>query len=342
MDDKIRVAVIGCGYWGPNLIRNFNQLDSANLDYACDIDNAKIESIKKIYPNIKITRDYQEILRDPEISAVVLALPVSEHYKVARDSLLAGKHVLVEKPMTSNVEEAKELIRIAKEKNKMLMVDHTFEYSEAINRIKKIVESGELGELFYIRAEWLNLGLLQPDINVLWDLAPHIISTIIYITGFKPKSLNAKAEGHIRGDIPEVAQVNIKFYGGLSAYFTTSWLEPKKTRSMTIVGSKKLLIYDLTNTEEPIKIYDKNVELIQDEDIRQRRMNYKYGDIVSPSIKNIEPLSVMCKHFIECIKTNKQPTSNGESGLRVVKVLEATERSMKNQGKEIILDEDIL
>lgn len=340
MDEKINVAVIGCGYWGPNLVRNFNQIDSANMYYACDIIKSKIDGIKKIYPNIKIAEDYHEILKDPNVDAITIAVPVSEHYRIARDSLLANKHVLVEKPMTHNSEDARILIDIAKEKNKVLMVDHTFEYAEAINKIKKIIESGELGELFYIKAEWLNLGLLQLDVNVLWDLAPHIISIINYITGFKPISLNAKAEGHIRKDIQEIAQVNIKFDGGMSAYFTTSWLEPKKTRTMTIVGSKKLLVYDLTNTEEPIKIYNTSIETIQDANINQAKFNYKSGEIISPNIKNIESLNVMCRHFTECIKDNKNPRSDGESGLKVVKVLEAIDKSIKNQGKEIILEND--
>ena len=207
--------------------------------------------------------------------------------------------------------------------------------------MKQIIDSGELGEIFYIRAEWLNLGLLQPDVNVVWDLAPHIISVINYAIGIKPISLNAKAEGHIRKEIAEIAQIQVKFEKGISAYLTFGWLEPKKTRRLTIVGSKKLLVFDLTNGEEPIKIYDKSVEMIQDIDTRQPKMNYKYGDINSPSVKNIEALNTMCRHFADCIKNNQRPRSDGESGLSVIKVLESIDKSVREKGREIILDKDI-
>ncbi len=337
----INVAVIGCGYWGPNLIRNFNQIDSTNLYYVCDIDEKKIAPIKINYPNVKTTADYKEILKDPRVDAVVIALPVFKHYQIAKDSLLSNKHVLVEKPMAATVDEAKELIKIAKEKNKVLMVDHTFEYAEAINKMKEIIEAGELGDIYYIRAEWLNLGLLQPDINVVWDLATHIISIINYVTNLKPKSLSANAGGYIRKNIPEISDIYMKFQKDISAYLTVSWLEPKKTRKITVVGSKKLLVYDLTNEEEQIKIYDQGVDLISKvEDVRQFRVNYRYGDISSPNIKNIEPLNTMCLHFVDCIENGKVPRSNGEVGLNVVRVLESIDKSLKNEGTEIILEDD--
>ncbi len=333
----MNIGIIGCGYWGPNLIRNFDALPSASLVYICDIDEGKLKTMKSNYPYVKTTTDYNEVLSEPTIDAIVVATPVFKHYEIARKALLNNKHVLIEKPMTSSVEEAKELVQIASERDKILMVDHTFEYSEAIIRMKKIVDSGELGDIFYIRAEWLNLGLLQPDINVVWDLAPHIISIINYTTGLKPLSLNAKAEGYIRKEIPEISQVQIKLEKNVSAYLTFGWLEPKKTRTITIVGSKKLLVYDLTNSEEPIKIYDKSVEMIHDPDVRQPKMNYKYGDTFSPSVKNIEPLSRMCNHFIESILLKKKPRSDGESGLEVVKVLEAADKSLREYGAKIIL-----
>ena len=336
----MNLGIIGCGYWGPNLIRNFDSLSSVDLKVICDLDEERLELMKKDYSYVKITKDYNEILEDQGIDAVVIATPVFKHYEIAKKALLSNKHVLIEKPMASTVEEAKELVRIAQEKNKILMVDHTFEYSEAINKMKEIIDSGELGRIFYIRAEWLNLGLLQPDINVIWDLAPHIISIINYTTGLKPLSLTAKAEGYLRKEIPEIAQVQIKFEKNISAYLTFGWLEPKKTRTITVVGSKKLLVYDLTNSEEPIKIYDKSVEMIHDPDIRQPKMNYKYGDTFSPSIKNIEPLKKMCSHFVDSILSNRKARSSGESGLEVVKVLEATDKSIQEGGKRISLGND--
>ena len=338
MDEKkVSIAVIGCGYWGPNLIRNFNSLENAKTDYVCDIDENKTNQIKLKYPNVKVTKDYREILADPSIDAVAIALPVLKHYQVAKDALLAGKHVLIEKPIAANSAEAEELIQIAKEKNKLLMVDHTFEYLEAIKKTKEIIDSGELGEICYIKAEWLNLGLLQQDVNVVWDLAPHIISIINLLFNAEAKNLNAKAEGFVRQEIPEIAQIQIKYNNGMSAYLTFSWLEPKKTRTMTIVGSKKLLLYDMTNNEEPIKVYDKNVEMIQDADKRQPKMNYKYGDTYSPAIKNTEALYTMTKHFAECIQYNKQPKSDGVSGLKVIRILEAIDKSINEKGREVLL-----
>ena len=337
----IKLGIIGCGYWGPNLIRNFSRIDSVDLCYICDIDEKKMESIKKIYPNVEAVTDYMEILRDSEVDAVVIALPVVKHYQIAKDALLHNKHILIEKPITSAVKEAEELIKITKEKNKIMMVDHTFEYEEGINKIKEIVESKILGDIHYIRAEWLNLGLLQPDVSVVWDLATHIISIIGYVFDMKPLSLSANANAYIRKDIPEVANINIKFPSEITNYIIISWLEPKKTRKITIVGNKKLLVYDLTNEEEKIKIYDKGVDLSEDIDnLNQFRINYRYGDVYSPNIKNIEPLKNMCLHFIDCIINNKNPRSDGKSGLNVVKVLEAIDESLKNNGKEIFLEHD--
>lgn len=332
MNEKLKIGIIGCGYWGQNLIRNFNNIDEVDLYYICDIDEAKIMQIKTNYPNIKTTIDYQQILRDPEINAVVIALPVFKHYQIAKDALLSDKHVLIEKPMTANIQEAKELIKIANDKNKILMVDHTFEYSGPINKMKEVIESGELGNIYYIRANWFNLGLLQPDVNVIWDLATHIISIINYVTDSKPQSINANAKPYIRENISEIATINIDFSKGISAFLSVGWLEPRKTREMTIIGSKKMLVYDLMNSDEPVKIYDKGVIL------NENKIDYKSGEIYSPQIKNIEPLKTMCKHFIDCIRNNKKPRSDGQSGLNVIKVLEAAEKSLRNRGQEIQIE----
>ena len=331
----INIAIIGCGYWGNNLIRNFSQIPSCKISYVCDINEKRLGAIHKKYPDIICIRDYRAVLQDPKVDAVVIALPVSEHYAVAAESLGTNKHVLVEKPMTSTVEESKILIQQASAHGKILMVDHTFEYAPAIEKIKEIIESGELGYLYYIRGEWLNLGLLQPDINVVWDLAPHIISIIHYATNLQVSSVKANASGFIRKDIPEIASINIKLTDNVSAYLTVSWLEPKKTRKITIVGTKKQLIFDLTNEEEQIKVYDKSVDSIKD--VHQFKVNYKNGDIHSPYIKNTESLKNVCEHFIDCIVNKKTPRSDGENGLRVVKVLEAIDVSLRNNGAEVQL-----
>lgn len=337
-DEKmaIKVGVIGCGYWGPNLIRNFGQVDSTDLYYICDRDEKKMIPLKKNYPTVKTTTDYMDVLRDPEVDAVAIAIPVAHHHKIAKDALMHDKHVLIEKPMTASVKEAEELIKIAKERKKVLMVDHIFEYAEAINKMKDIIKSGELGDIYYIRAEWLSLGLLQPDVNVIWDLATHVSSMISYIAGIKPVSVSANAGAYIRKEIAEVANMHIKFPAGITANVTVSWLEPRKTRTIVIVGSKKMLVYDMMNEEEQIKIFDKGVDLTKNiEDSRQFRINYRYGDIYSPNVKKIEPLKMMCTHFADCIINSKKPRSDGESGLNVIKMLEAAEESIKNNGKEI-------
>ncbi len=334
----INIAIIGCGYWGNNLIRNFSQIPSCKISYVCDIDVDKLRAIHKKYPEITCTKSYKKILLDPKVNATVIALPVSKHYEVAMDSLLIGNHhVLIEKPMTSSVKESSMLLHEASRQEKTLMVDHTFEYNPAIQKIKEIIKSGELGNINYIRGEWLNLGLLQPDVNVVWDLVPHIISIINYATNLHILSVKANAQGYIRQDIPEVASINMKLTDNVSAYLTVSWLEPKKTRKITIVGTKKQLIFDLTNEEEPIKVYDKSVD--PKIDFNQFKVNYKYGDIHSPYIKSTESLKNMCEHFIDCIENNKVPRSDGENGLRVVKVLESIDKSLKNNGEEVKLND---
>lgn len=331
----INIAIIGCGYWGNNLIRNFSQISSCKISYVCDIDRNKLDDIHQKYPEILCTQNYRNILQDPKVNAVIIALPVSEHYKVALDSLCANKHVLIEKPMTSDVDESEKLIDVAIINKKILMVDHTFEYAPAIEKIKEIIESDELGNIYYIRGEWLNLGLLRPDIDVIGDLVPHIISIIHYATNLHILSVKANANGYIRKNIPEIASINMKLTDNVSAYLTVSWLESKKTRKLTIVGTEKQLIYDMMNEEEQIKVYDKSVNPIKD--VHQFKINYKYGDTHSPYIKNIESLKNMCEHFIDCIENNKVPRSDGEDGLRVVKVLESIDKSLKNNGAQIDL-----
>ena len=334
----IKVGVIGCGYWGPNLIRNFSQIEETDMYCICDLDEKKMSSIKKTYPTVRTTGNYNDIINDPCVDAVVISTPVFSHFELAKKSLLHNKHVLIEKPMTSTVSQAEELIRLAKEKNRTLMVDHTFVYAQAIIKMKEIIKTGEIGRMYYIRAEWLNLGLLQPDVNVIWDLATHISSIVYYVVGTEPISLNANAGAYVRKDIPEIAHLHIKFPDNITVYVIVSWLEPKKTRTVTVVGDKKTLVYDLTNQEEQIKVYDRGVDLTKiSEDVGQLRVNYRYGDIHSPNIKNIEPLQAMCSHFTDCILNNKNPVTDGRAGLNVVKILEAAEQSLKNNGKEIIL-----
>jgi len=326
---------------GKSLSTACSSLEEANLYYVCDLSESLLKNIAHTYTSIKTTTNYEDILRDEKVDAVVIAVPAEHHHKLAKEALLSGKHVLVEKPMAANAEEAKELIKVAEQQNKILMVDHTFEYSGAINKMKSIIESGELGDIHYFSAQWLNLGLLQPDVDVMWDLATHIISIISYAGNMRPVSVSAVGKPHVRDKISEMAHLHLRFPQGAVAYITVSWLEPRKTRTLTIVGSKKMLVYDLINDEEPIKIFDKGVDISTDpNDIKQFRINYRYGDIYSPNTKLVEPLRSMCSHFAECIQKNQQPISGGEVGLEVVKILESAENSLKKGGKKIVLQND--
>ena len=332
----INIAVIGCGYWGPNHIRNFIQISSCNMSICCDLEESKLDRMRTLYPSVNTTRDYGQIIDDPQIDAVVIATPVFTHFALAKECILHGKHVFVEKPITSCCSECMELIRLAEKQEKVLMVGHTFEYTAAVNKIKEIIESGELGEIFYITTIRVNLGLFQPDINVIWDLAPHDISIILYILGMEPNLVNAQGKAHYRNEIEDVATLTLNFPNGVIAFVHNSWLDPNKIRKTTIVGSKKMLVYDDVDPQEKIKIYDKGVEAPPYYDtFGEFHFSYRYGDIYSPRLEDYEPLRKECEHFLECIRESKRPRSDGYSGLRVVSVLEAACKSLKNNGKAI-------
>lgn len=334
--NPINIAVVGCGYWGPNLIRNFNQISSCNMSICCDLEEAKLDRIRGLYSSVKPTKNYEDILHDPEIDAVAIATPVFTHFNLGKECLLHGKHVFIEKPIASCSSECLELIRLAEEQEKVLMVGHTFEYTAAVNKIREIIKSGDLGEILYITTIRVNLGLFQPDINVIWDLAPHDISIILYILGMEPDLVNAQGKAHYRSEIEDVATVTLNFPNGVIAFIHNSWLDPNKIRRTTIVGSKKMLVYDDVDPQEKIKIYDKGVEAPPYYDtFGEFHFSYRYGDIYSPRIEDYEPLRKECEHFLECIRESKRPISDGYSGLRVVSVLEAANESLKKDGKAI-------
>ena len=332
---KPNVAVVGCGYWGKNLIRNFNDLSTANLYACCDEDTKKLDHFKTLYPYIKTEQKLETILKDEKVDAVVIATPVASHYPLAMKALKAGKHTFVEKPLTDNSKKAQKLIDIANEKDLTLMVDHTFEYMPAINKMEEIARSGELGDIRYIHANWLNLGLLQPDVNVTWDLATHVISIMNKIFDKEPQSVLADGAAYVRDEIEEVANISVKYENNSRGYLTISWLEPCKVRRMTVVGSKKMMVFDLLNNAEQVKIYDTGVDLIKEGE--KARASYRAGEIFSPYIESSEPLRNSCAHFIECIQTGETPITNGEVGLGVVKILEGAQKSLDRGGKEVKL-----
>lgn len=335
----MNIAVIGCGYWGPNLIRNFNAIADCNMTICCDLEDKNLERMQSLFPGIKPTRDYQSILHNPEIDAVAIATPVSTHYGMTKAFLQEGKHVMVEKPLAASRRECLELIAMAKKHNRVLMVGHTFEYSAPVNKMKEIVASGELGEILYIRSDRLNLGLFQHDINVVWDLAPHDISIVLYLLGKEPTSVQGQGKWHYFENIEDVATATLNFAGGEIAFIHTSWLDPYKVRKMTLVGTKKMLVYDDTHPNEKIKLFDKGIDAPPHYDTYgEFQFAYRYGDIFSPRIDDREPVRVECEHFIECIKENKTPRSDGLSGLRVVTILEAICDSIKNGGAQIAIE----
>jgi len=332
----INIAVIGCGYWGPNLIRNFNFIPDCEMKVCCDINIERLKRMKQLYPDIEITTNYKEIIAAADIDAIAIATPVRTHTEIAKKCLSANKHILVEKPITTSVVTCKELIKLAEERKKILMVGHTFEYTASVNQIRDIIESGELGDILYIASKRLNLGLFQDDINVVWDLAPHDISIILYLLQKIPVSVNARGKAHYKKNIEDVSWISLNFNDNLIAFLHHSWLDPYKIRKMTVVGSKKMLIYDDVEPNEKIKIFDKGIQIPPYYDtFAEFHFTYRYGDIYSPRVKEYEPLTRECQHFIECIQKDQQPISDGYDGLKVIAILEAATESLKNSGKSV-------
>ena len=327
----LNIGIIGYGYWGPNLTRNFFEIPMSDLVAIADMKDDRLQRAKSIYPNVLTTNEYTEFF-NMDLDAAIISTPPATHYPIAKDCLEHGLHVLIEKPMTLKSEHAQELIELAASKGLILMVGHTFEYNSAVMALKEYVDSGEIGEILYLDAARLNLGLFQRDSNVLWDLAPHDISILLYLLGEKPISVSAQGMPCIFDGIYDVAYMNLIFPNRIPAYIHVSWLDPCKVRRVTVVGSKKMIVYNDLENEQKLKIYDKGVETpaYTNGGFNEFQCNYRSGDIVIPRIKMAEPLRKECQHFLDCIVDNEQPRSNGEDGLSVIKILEAAQRSMLN------------
>lgn len=334
------IAVVGLGYWGPNLLRNLYELHRCDRLVACDLEKSKLDKIKSRYPVVEVTTKFQQVLDDDAIDAVIIATPVSFHYPLAKQALQAGKHVFVEKPFTASRQEGEDLIALAEEKNRKIMVGHTFEYSPPVLKIKDLIEKGELGELFYISSSRVNLGLHQKDVSVIWDLAPHDFSCIFYWLEEQPVRVSAMGRDFVQPGIPDVAFVNLEFASGCIANVQLSWLAPSKLRRTTIVGANKMLVYDDTENIEKVKIYDKGVDYKDPETFGEYHLSYRSGDVLSPRLDSFEPLRKEMDHFITCCQDGGAPKTDGANGLRVVKTLEAAEYSMKHNG--IVVDVDSL
>lgn len=325
-----RVGVVGYGYWGPNLARNFHELAGSELVAIVDRKEDQLQRARAKYPNITLAKDYKEVLK-MGLDAMVISTPPKTHFEVARDCLLHGLHVFIEKPMTLNSQDAEELIALAKDKGLTLMVGHVFEYNSAVLEMKRYIDSKELGEVYYIDTARLNLGLFQRDSNVLWDLAPHDVSILLFLLGQVPVSVSAHGMACVTDGVHDVAYLNLIFPNNVMAFVHVSWLDPCKVRRLTVVGSKKMAVYNDLATEGRIKIYDKGVDAPDYTDsFGEFRYAYRTGDITIPSFRFTEPLREECQHFLDCIVNQAEPRSSGQDGLRVIKILEAAERSMRN------------
>ncbi len=333
----VKIGLIGFGYWGPNLVRNFSSQKEGKVTVISESREERHIQISKIYPEISICSNSDDLINDTNIDAVVIATPVFSHYKLAKEALLAGKHVLLEKPMTSSVDESKELIDIAKSKNLVLMVDHTFLYTGAVQKMKELIEQKQLGKLHYFDSTRINLGLFQPDVNVLWDLAPHDISILNYLVSNKPYSVNATGVSHTNNGIENVAYMTVNYEDDFIAHFNCSWTSPVKVRSTLIGGDSKMLVYNDLEPSEKIRIYDTGYNHTSDEEKNRIMVDYRTGDVFIPKLSTQEALYGVALDFIESILHSKEPLANAELGLEVVKVLEASQKSIKNKGKESII-----
>lgn len=332
----VTIGIVGCGYWGPNLVRNFHSLEGCKVKTICDIDDKRLNYLTKLYPDVDSTKKIDGLIKDDNINAVAIATPVSFHYKQAYRALEAGKHVFIEKPMAASVKECKDLVEIAKKNDVILMVGHTFIYTAAVRKIREIIKRGDIGDIMYISARRLNLGLFQKDINVAWDLAPHDISIILYLMDEIPKSVNCQGKSHVNKGIEDVTTMSLDFKKGGFAIIQSSWLDPNKVREMIIVGTKRMILYNDNEPLEKIRIYDKRVEVPPHYDtFAEFVYSYHYGDIYTPYIKQDEPLRVETQHFIDSIMNGGVPESDGNEGLKVVTILEAATASLKKGGSSI-------
>ena len=334
----IRIGIIGYGYWGPNLVRNFMNIEGCTVSHICDLDIKKLDIAQKKYPSINTTNSIDQIFENSEIDAIVIATPVSTHYDLASKALESNKHTLVEKPLTNNVEQAQILGKKAKDKNKILMIDHTYLYTPAIQKIKELIDSNSLGEIQYIDSTRINLGLFQTDVNVMWDLAVHDIAICCYLLKEKPISVQAVGISHTENGLENMAYITLHYNTKKIIHFNCSWVSPVKIRYMLIGGDKKMVVFNDLETTEKIKIYDSSYENKYDlEHTKKFLTDYRIGDIFIPKIPQIEGLKNMAEDFISSIQNNKEPISNFNLGLEIVKILESAQKSIKNDGQVVIL-----
>lgn len=332
----IKIGIIGCGHWGPNFVRNFSSLTDVSVIAVCDKDTAKLKNIEDMRLNTQCCVNYQDILNNREIGAVVISTPAVTHYQLTKESLKKNKHVLVEKPIALEIKHAQELIDISKNLKRVLMVGHTFLYNPAIKKIKEIIEKEELGQIYYIHSRRTNLGPLRKDVNAVWDLSPHDISITNYLLGKMPIECSAYTQRFLSHNLEDVGFMILKYPQNILSHIHVSWLDPKKVRETTIIGTKKMLVYDDINLNEPIKIYDKNVmEKTYDREyatFEEFQLIIRDGEVQIPEVKMQEPLKLECQHFIDSVVNGKRPLTDGEDGLKVLEVINAINQSIKKRG----------
>jgi predicted dehydrogenase len=331
----IQFGVIGLGYWGPNYVRVINELEETKLKYCCDLEGEKLEKLEKLYNSIQITKNYKDVIQDPEIDAVVIITPPNTHYAIGRDCLEHNKHVLIEKPLATSSKDCKELIKLADEKKRILMVGHVYKYNPGVRKIKDLISNGEIGKIFYCSAMRIGLGPIRKHASALWDLAIHDVTIATYILNSLPDSVNAIGESYIQEGIEDVAFLTFNFPNKIKYNINVSWYSPEKIRETLVVGSKKMVIFDDVNKTESIKIFERKLDkglLNSTPQYSDHQLIIKEGDIYIPRVDQSEPLKNQVKHFLSCIKNNEQPLSDGNDGLNIVRILEAAESSLKNNG----------
>ena len=336
----IRIGVIGYGYWGPNLVRNFFEAADAEVACVSDLRADRLALVKSRYPTIRTTQNFRELMEDPSIDAVAIATPVNTHYELALRALQEGKHVLVEKPMASDTDQVQRLMELAQTQSLVLMVDHTFVYTGAVRKIRDLVDSGSLGEIYYYDSVRVNLGLFQHDVNVLWDLAVHDLSIMDYVLPFRPCAVSATGLSHVPGGTENIAYLTLFFEGSQIAHIHVNWLAPVKLRRTLIGASRQMIVYDDLEQSEKIKVYDKGITLNNQqnpEKLYQLLVGYRTGDMLAPQIDGTEALRREIDHFLRCIQEQEEPMTGGASGLRVVEILQAASQSMAQHGRPVDL-----
>lgn len=341
----ITIGVIGYGYWGPNLVRNFAETADARVGFVSDVRQERLAHVSARYPATKVSTDYRDLLNDSSIDAVAIATPVSSHFELGMAALRAGKHVLVEKPLAMSVAEGAALVDLAQRQGVVLMVGHTFLYNAAVRRLRTYVADGELGEVFYVYSQRLNLGRVRHDVNAMWNFAPHDVSIILHLLAQYPTEVSARGFAYLQPDVEDVVFMTLVFPGGISAHVHISWLDPRKVRQMTVVGSRKMAVYDDLSADARIVLFDRGVDRVPTADsprdfksFAEFQLRLRSGDVTIPALKFPEPLQLECQHFVDCILQKQVPLTDGRHGLEVVKILEAAHQSMRNAGQAVRIE----